>query len=174
MSSVPSVFASSVRKIADAVAVRADTCSLLKTMDLDHAMIDDPALRIPYSDMMLLIEHAARVTRDQAFGPHVGERVPLRSYGIVGDAIMTSSTVAEALCSQVRYLPITRWKRRMLSDTPNRARSTILSKNGLEFHRARFVVWPTEKRHPDALPPHFGCRLFCIDLFSSPPQSLQS
>jgi AraC-like DNA-binding protein len=106
MSQVPTVFARSVRKIADAVAVRGDARSLLRTIGLDQDTIDDPELRIPYADMMMLSEHAARMTKDAAFGLHVGERVKVQSYGIVGYSIMTSSTVGEALRSQIRYLPL--------------------------------------------------------------------
>src|SRR5580704_1931357 len=106
MSHVPTVFARSVRKIADAVAVRGDAHSLLRTIGLDQDMIDDPELRIPYADMMMLSEHAARMTKDAAFGLHVGERVKVQSYGIVGYSIMTSATVEEALRSQIRCLPL--------------------------------------------------------------------
>jgi len=106
MSQVPTVFARSVRKIADAAAVRGNARSLLRTIGLDQDTIDDPELRIPYADMMMLSEHAARMAKDAAFGLHVGERVKVQSYGIVGYSIMTSSTVEEALRSQIRYLPL--------------------------------------------------------------------
>jgi len=56
--------------------------------------------------MMMLAEHAAKMTSDTAFGLRVGEREEPQSYGIVGYSIMTSSTVEEALHSQIRYLPI--------------------------------------------------------------------
>ncbi len=106
MSQVPTVFARSARRIADAVAVRADPHLLLRTVGLDREAIDDSGLRIPYSDLMMLSEHAARMTKDGAFGIHVGERVKVQSYGIVGYSIVTSSTVEDALRSQARYLPI--------------------------------------------------------------------
>jgi AraC-like DNA-binding protein len=106
MSSVPTVFARSVRKITGAVAPRRDTHRLLETIGLDREAIGDPDLRIPYADMMMLSEHAARMTKDAAFGLHVGEREKPQSYGIVGHSIMTSSTLEEALCCQARYLPI--------------------------------------------------------------------
>jgi len=106
MSSVPMVFARSVRKIADAVAARGDARLLLRTAGLDHDAINDPGRRIPYADMMLLSEHAAMMTKDGAFGLHAGERETLDTYGIVGYSIITSSTVEQALRCQVRYLPI--------------------------------------------------------------------
>jgi AraC-like DNA-binding protein len=106
MSGVPTVFACSARKIAKAAAARGNVRILLQTIGLDQDAIRDPLLRIPYSDMMLLSEYAAKMTRDPAFGLRVGEREKPQSYGVVGYSIMTSSTVEEALCSQVRYLPI--------------------------------------------------------------------
>jgi AraC-like DNA-binding protein len=106
MSSVPTVFARSVRKVADAVAARGNIHLLLGTIGLDQDAIADPTLRIPYADLITISEHAARMASDAAFGLHVGERVRLESYGAVGYSIMTSSTVAEALRSQVELLPI--------------------------------------------------------------------
>jgi AraC-like DNA-binding protein len=106
MSSIPTVFARSVRKVADAVAAHGNADLLLRTVGLDREAIDDPTLRIPYADMIMLSEHAARMTKDAAFGLHVGEREKPQSYGVVGYSIMTSSTVEEALCSQARYLPV--------------------------------------------------------------------
>jgi AraC-like DNA-binding protein len=73
---------------------------------LDHEAIDDPVLRIPSADMMLLFELAARMTKDTAFGLHVGERFDQRSYGIVGHSVITSATLGEGLRCLVRYLPI--------------------------------------------------------------------
>ena len=55
---------------------------------------------------MMLSELAARMTKDIAFGLHVGERVQQRSYGVVGYSVMTSATLGEALRSLERYLPI--------------------------------------------------------------------
>lgn len=46
------------------------------------------------------------MTKDSAFGLHVGEAERPESYGIVGHSILTSSTLEQALRSQVRYLPI--------------------------------------------------------------------
>lgn len=83
-----------------------DARHLLKAVGLDREAIHDPVLRIPYTDMMMLSELAARMTKDIAFGLHVGERVEQHSYGVVGYSVTTSSTLGEALRSLVRYLPI--------------------------------------------------------------------
>ncbi len=106
MSSVPTVVAVSVAKIARFAAPAGNSDRLLRTVGLDRDAVGDPALRIPYADMMLLSEHAARMTRDAAFGLHVGERADHREYGLVGRTLLTSSTLGEALRSLERYLPI--------------------------------------------------------------------
>ncbi len=106
ISSSPTVFARSVRKIADAVAPRGSARHLLKAVGLDRDALRDPRLRIPYADMMMLSELASRMTRDVAFGLHVGEHVEQNSYGIVGYSVVSSATLGEALRSLERYLPI--------------------------------------------------------------------
>ena|SRR5260370_17881611 len=102
----PTVFARSIRKIAQAVEPYGNTRHLLKAVGLDSDALHDPVLRIPYADMMMLSELAARMIKDTAFGLHVGERVEQHSYGVVGYSVITSSTLGEALRCLERYLPI--------------------------------------------------------------------
>ncbi len=106
MSTAPTVLARSVRKIADSVASRDNARHLLRAVGLDHEAIADPVLRIPSADMMLMFELAARMTKDVAFGLHVGEKFDQRSYGIVGHSVITSATLGEGLRCLERYLPI--------------------------------------------------------------------
>jgi len=106
MSNVSTVFAMSARKIANAVAPRANTGRLLRSVSLDRDALEDSSLRIPYADMMMLSELAARMTRDSAFGLHVGEAVDHKEYGVVGYSVTSSATLGQALRSLVRYLPI--------------------------------------------------------------------
>jgi AraC-like DNA-binding protein len=106
MPNVSTVFARSVRKIAKAAARHGNSRDLLRSVGLDRDTIDHPSFRIPYADMMLLSEHAARLTRDDAFGLHVGEQVEMREYGVIGEAISTSPTLGDALRTLARYLPI--------------------------------------------------------------------
>ena len=95
-----------MRKIADAVAPRGNARHLLEAVGLDRDALRDPHLRIPYADMMMLSELASRMTKDVAFGLHVGERVEQHSYGIVGYSVVSSATLGEALRSLERYLPV--------------------------------------------------------------------
>ena len=93
-------------KIADAVRAHGNARHLLQAVGLDRESLRDPALRIPYADMMQLSELAARITKDAAFGLHVGERVEQNSYGIVGYSVVSSATLGEALRTLQCYLPI--------------------------------------------------------------------
>ncbi|MGA9569124.1 MAG: AraC family transcriptional regulator, partial [Candidatus Acidiferrales bacterium] len=95
-----------MRKIADAVAPRANARHLLKAVGLDRDALRDPLLRIPYGDMMMLSELGSRMTKDVAFGLHVGEHVEQNSYGIVGCSVVSSATLGDALRTLERYLPI--------------------------------------------------------------------
>lgn len=106
ISNAPTVFARSIRKIAQAVEPYGNARLLLKAVGLDREALHDPVLRIPYADMMMLSEFAARMTKDIAFGLHVGERVEQHSYGLVGYSVITSATLGEALRCLERYLPI--------------------------------------------------------------------
>ena len=103
---VPTVTAQAVAKIADSVVPRRNADRLLKTVGLDREAVVNPAIRIPYADMMLLAERAAITTRDAAFGLHVGERVPETEYGLVGKLLLTSASLHMALSCLIRYMPI--------------------------------------------------------------------
>lgn len=79
---------------------------MLEAVGLDRDALRDPHLRIPYADMMMLSELASRMTKDVAFGLHVGEQVEQHSYGIVGYSVVSSATLGEALRNLERFLPI--------------------------------------------------------------------
>lgn len=106
MSNNPTVLARSVRKIAEAAAPYGHVRDLLRSAGLDREAIQDPAYKIPYADMMMLTELAARAAKDVAFGLHIGERTDQRSYGVIGRAVMASPTLGDALHALTRYLPI--------------------------------------------------------------------
>jgi AraC-like DNA-binding protein len=103
---VPTVAARSLRKIASCAASAKNADRLLKTVGLDRETIAHSDIRVPFVDMMMMSEHASRMTRDSAFGLHVGERTPESEYGLMGDLLVTSSTLREALECLARYLPV--------------------------------------------------------------------
>lgn len=106
MPRVPMVFARSLRKIVRGAGPQERGRRLLKEMGLEPETIENPARRVPYTDMMVLAERAARMTKDGAFGLHVGERVEQREYGLVGYCVMTSATLGDALRTLERYVRI--------------------------------------------------------------------
>jgi AraC-like DNA-binding protein len=106
MSSVPTVVAKSAGKIAHSVALCHSADRLLQAVGLDRDALTDPELRVPYADVMLLLEHAARMTKDADFGLHIGEQTPESEYGLIGRAMVASLSLGEALRCLVRYLPI--------------------------------------------------------------------
>jgi AraC-like DNA-binding protein len=103
---VPTLTARSIAKIADSVARFGNADRLLRTVGLDRQAVVDPDIRIPYTDMMMLSERASSMTKDAAFGLHVGERVPESEYGLIGNLMLSSFSLREALECLVRYLPI--------------------------------------------------------------------
>ncbi len=103
---VPTVKARSLAKIVDSAARFGNADRLLGTVGLDRQAVIDPDIRIPSADMMMLSDRAASMTKDAAFGLHVGERTPENEYGLMGDLQVTSSTLREALESLAHYLPI--------------------------------------------------------------------
>jgi AraC-like DNA-binding protein len=103
---VPTVKARSIAKIVDLAARFGNADRLLRTVGLDRQTVVNPDIRIPFADMMMLSDRAASMTKDAAFGLHVGERTPESEYGLMGDLQVTSSTLREALESLAHYLPI--------------------------------------------------------------------
>lgn len=57
----------------------------------------DPGVPLTYSRLCALYEAGARLTRDDAFGLHVGERTRAEDYGLLGYAAAHSLSFGEAL-----------------------------------------------------------------------------
>ncbi|HKR02594.1 MAG TPA: AraC family transcriptional regulator [Pyrinomonadaceae bacterium] len=94
----------SVNKIVDAAAARGVAPEeLYRAVNLDPGILGDPDNRLPFSQLVALYEHAARLTKDDAFGLHVGEMVDAKLFDVLGYVIVNSSTLGEALDRLVRY-----------------------------------------------------------------------
>ncbi len=101
------VQARAARKVlARATELGADAGELAREAGVDAATIDDPEARIPEDRLLTLYDLAASATGDDCFGLHVGERVDLRGFDVLGYAVMNSATVGEALDRTVRYYAI--------------------------------------------------------------------
>src|SRR5215218_5454510 len=93
-----------VGKILDAASeLGVPRGELCRAVSLDPAAAEDPDGRIPYAQVVALYEEGARLTGDDAFGLHVGERTSLRVFDVLGYVLMNSPTLGEGLRRAVRY-----------------------------------------------------------------------
>jgi len=98
------VSARSARHVLDAAA-RVDPHGLCEAAGIDPAALAGDST-VSYARLAALYEHAAERTGDDAFGLHVGERVDLRAFDIIGYVAIHSATVREALARIARYFPL--------------------------------------------------------------------
>jgi AraC-like DNA-binding protein len=107
---MPVVFeipASAAFKIVEAAAAsgvsREELCRAAGLDSDALAEADDP---IPFAQLVRLGECGARLTGDDAFGLHVGERTDVKTYGLLGYVTINSRTFGEALGCVIRYQQI--------------------------------------------------------------------
>ena len=98
--------AKSAKNVFAAASSRIKPRDLCESVGLDLFRLNDPLSRIPIGQLVALYESAARLTNDDAFGLHVGERTELHSFDLLGYIIVNSPTLGEALHRTTRYLPI--------------------------------------------------------------------
>jgi AraC-like DNA-binding protein len=96
----------SARNVIEAASGRIRPSELCEAVGLDARRLSDQYDRMPMSQLVTLYETAARMTKDRAFGLHVGARTSLRAFGIFGYVVMNSETVGLALERVTRYFPI--------------------------------------------------------------------
>ena len=82
----------------------ADPNKILKDLDLDRAVFSRAEGFIPCSSFARLLESAAAVTGDQAFGLHFGARSNPKNIGALAYAVFNSPTVRAAFETAGRYL----------------------------------------------------------------------
>lgn len=99
--------ASAAFKIADAaVASGVSAEELCRAAGLDPSALEEADNRIPFTQLVRLAECGARLTGDDAFGLHVGERTDVRTYGLLGYVTINSRTFGGALGCLIRYQQI--------------------------------------------------------------------
>jgi AraC-like DNA-binding protein len=89
--------------VSAAVSCGVAPAELYRAAGLDPAMLDDPDRRIPYAQIVALYEEAARLTGDDAFGLHLGERTSPKVFDVLGYVLINSPTLGEGLSRVVRY-----------------------------------------------------------------------
>jgi AraC-like DNA-binding protein len=107
MQGVGTISVKAVGKLAAAVAASGVAPrELYAAVSLDPAVLEDPDNRIPYAQFVEMYEQAARLTRDEAFGLHLSERVSPKVFDVLSYVLLNSATLGEAIRRVVRYHPI--------------------------------------------------------------------
>lgn len=94
---------------AEKALVAAEAAGVARAALLGAVGIAAPAAQLSFEDLCDLYECAARLSSDDAFGLHVGERTSAPMYGRLGYVVAHSATLDEALSNLARYQPI--WTR---------------------------------------------------------------
>ncbi len=98
------ILVKAVKKIIDAVkALGVEPRELYRAVNFDPALLDDPDNRIPFSQFVAFYEKGARLTGDDAFGLHIGERAEPELFDVLGYVVINSPTFGEAINRLIRY-----------------------------------------------------------------------
>jgi len=100
---------SSVVAVGLAEAIEAagrDPDDVLRSVGLDRAAVSDRHRFFPSAAFTLALEEAARVTDDDCFGLHFGERYHPKDIGALAYVVLNSATIAAAFENVARYFRI--------------------------------------------------------------------
>ncbi len=78
----------------------------LRPAGLAAADLADPALRVPFAAFEQLVQDALTLSQEPALGLFVGERLAPTTHGVVGDALLSSGTVRQAIGLFERFVPL--------------------------------------------------------------------
>jgi AraC-like DNA-binding protein len=79
---------------------------LLEGSGLTLEALDEPRAQLPVPTMVALLERARRLTGEPAIGLHIGLHTRATLYGHLGFAILSASTIREAIDVSLRFGPI--------------------------------------------------------------------
>jgi AraC-like DNA-binding protein len=80
-----------------------DPSHVLEGLAIDEGRLADPRARIPFALAAEAWERAAAETRDEAFGLHFAERVPLGAFDVVDYVTRSAPTLGEVIRRRLRY-----------------------------------------------------------------------
>ena len=107
-----SVAASLARIMIEAVArAGADVDAYCRAAGIERALLQEPLQRIEHDVWLRLIELALEYTKDPALGLHLGERLGVHAFGIVGFVSSQAPTLRASIDALLSY-------RYLLSDSP--------------------------------------------------------
>jgi len=79
---------------------------LLQGTGLTREELAEPRAQLPVPTMVALLERARRLSAEPAIGLHIGLHTRATLYGHLGFAVMSASTIREAIDVSLRYGPI--------------------------------------------------------------------
>ncbi len=93
--------------LIDAISTAgANPDQVLRSLELDRAVLSNPEGFIPCSLFARILEEAARATGDSCFGLHFGERFNIKNIGPLTYVVLNSPTIAIADEHVARYLKL--------------------------------------------------------------------
>ena len=95
--------ASAAQIISFAARYGVSDADLFHAVGLNAEVLSSPDHRIPFAQVVTLYEAAARLTRDDTFGIHLGESIDPRVFDVLGYAAINSATFGEAIERVARY-----------------------------------------------------------------------
>lgn len=78
----------------------------LQPAGLVEADLSDPALSVPFARFGQLVHDALALSKEPALGLFVGERLAPATHGVLGDAVLSSGTLREAIGLFERFVPL--------------------------------------------------------------------
>lgn len=105
--------------------------TLANATGIELAMVERADEQMPFDGLVALYEHAARLTSDDAFGLHLGQKSDHTKYDLLGYLIANSDTYGDALQHLARYVQVwTDAVRFSITVTRSEARLAYLYRDG--------------------------------------------
>jgi AraC-like DNA-binding protein len=112
---------------------------LLEGTGLMPEALDEPRAQLPVATLVALLERARRLTGEPALGVHIGLHTRATLYGHLGFAVMSASTIREAIDISLRYGPIVTTALSVRLRVEKREASLIVDEHA-DFGSARDIV----------------------------------
>ncbi|PZO07667.1 MAG: AraC family transcriptional regulator [Lysobacteraceae bacterium] len=78
----------------------------LQPAGLSEADLADPVLTVPFAHFEQLVRDALTLSKEPALGLFVGERLAPATHGVLGDAVLSSATLRQAIGLFERFVPL--------------------------------------------------------------------
>ena len=101
---IPVSAVSKIINAAEAAGVSPE--EICRSVNLNLSALEDADNQMPFAQLVALAENAARLTGDDDFGLHVGEKTDVKMYGVLGYVTLNSQTFGDAFSRLIRYQQI--------------------------------------------------------------------